>query len=36
MENYERPEVEVIEVNVEVGYALSTSDDEVDYDGQAL
>lgn len=36
MEKYERPEVEVIEVNVEVGYALSYSDEEVDTNGQAL
>lgn len=39
MENYERPEVEVVEVNVEYGYSASSlgySTEEVDYDGESL
>lgn len=38
MENYERPEVEIIEVNVEHGYAASLeyTDEEVDVNGVAL
>lgn len=36
MENYVKPEVEVVEVQVEVGYALSYSEDEVDPNATAL
>ena len=39
MEKYERPEIEVIEVEVEKGFALSSidySNDELDYNSDAL
>ena len=39
MRKYEKPEVEVIEVEIESGFALSSigySNDELDLDGDAL